>query len=598
MRTVRRSVIAALALLAAAAPLAARADDGTVHLPEGRVGPNTDGDRCAGAAPHYEPLELSADGPAIPPGAQPILRFVQLSDSHVIDDDGPAIANGTPTELVLDPAVGNSAATFLNEEFTDEVLNAAFKTINACNTPSHPLALTITTGDITDTNWLNVTRRVIDNIDAQPGQLTAFEQNCGYIPHEGDCPIPADLLAIPTGRLVADSQAQQGDQGPVPETDATYQWGTARAMRQALETAAAGAQQGTTTIAAGLPPALQADGGLAGLDVPYYAVFGNHDVAVKGTVTYQGGFEPALLAHGRYFFQSKREFINEWFATTSSPVGHGFNNATDEDRWTDPNKYNDGWYSFTQDGLDGTKFRFITLDTTFDGVDQAAHSALNAPGTIASNPTGLEAGFMSHEQFTWLQGELAAAATADPPQPVLIFSHHPDRSFIERQYSGEAARVETTAAEIDALLGQATHGGSPSTVVGWVAGHTHANRVNPCRVGNCPIGDGSPTEVPIARPFWRFETASLINWPQEGRIIEVFKLADNSYALRLTMISPDQNDSAARRSRDLSGYEDMCSVRAMFTKQTMDFCSNGAQLTVDDNNPAGGIDDRDVDLLP
>jgi hypothetical protein len=608
MSSRRTALFAAAVVVAALAPLAARGDQ--VSLPEDAVAPNGL-DRCDGSAEH-QPLSLSGQAPALAADATPVLRFVQLSDSHVIDDDGPDVANGTPTEVVLDPAIGNTSATFLNEELTDEVLNAMIATINECQALTGDLSLTITTGDITDTNWLNVTRRVIDNIDGTSGQDTAFEASCGYTtvdangqPKLGDalgCPIPAELLAIPTGKLVPDADAQSPD----PENDPTYQFGTTRTLRQALESAATAAANGSHTIAAGLPPALrcdsEVDAGCANreLAVPYLAVFGNHDVSVKGTVTYQKPFGPPLTAYGRYFFESKREFINEWFASRGGDTGHGFGYAGD--RLTDGDDRNDGWYSVPVPLANGALARFIVLDTTFDGVHQAVHgdgaTRDQTEGLVAGNeatdPRGLEAGFMTHAQYEWLAGELAAAATSG--EPVLAFSHHPDRSFVERQYPW--ADVETTAVALDELLGQATHGGQPSTVVAHIAGHTHANRVNPCRPGDCPIGDGDPAEAAIERGFWRFETASLINWPQEGRIVELFDLGGGQYALRLTMISPDQNDSAAARSRALSGYEEMCSVNAMMSHQTTDFCPNRGGVTVGAAHPAGSLQDRDVVLQP
>ncbi|HEX9682980.1 MAG TPA: hypothetical protein VGA13_07855 [Acidimicrobiales bacterium] len=670
-RRFRPALLAALTAVAAVAPLVAAADAG-LSLPPDAVEPNTGDERCAGDANGDAPgtghvelylseggdpetnLDTNLDG-AVPilNGAVPILRFGDLSDTHIIDDDGPDLANGTVTEVVLDPAIGNTSATFLNEEFTDEVLDGMFHTLNACH-ETVPLALTITTGDITDTNWLNVVRRVIDNVDGVANQPTAFEAACGYLVHDdtedprgldgSDCPIPAELMAIPTGRLIADAQQPSGGGtvGPDVEGDATYQLNTTRALRQALESAATAAANGSSNIAAGLPPALQ-DSGNEGLGMPFYAAFGNHDAIVKGTVTYQAPMGPALATFGRYFLQSKREFINEWLFS-GGEEGFGFGNV-EGGRLGDNDDQNDGWYSFLVPlavGADGavgaastaslaSMARFIVLDTTWSGVDGDMAAAVapvpGVDGGEVTNPTGLEAGYVSQDQFDWLTAELTAAEAAG--EPVFVFSHHPDRTFIEEQYSADLSRIEVRAEQIDRLLGR-----DGSTVVAWIAGHTHANRVNPCRTDSCLLnGRDLATDGSIEHGFWRFETASLIDWPQEGRIVELFDLDDldadglddetgapspmDRLALRLTMISPDQgsHDAVVGRARTLSGYEAMCTVSAMAggplpsanpaTPETLaanllagDFCPATGAVTVGSGTPAGSLADRDVVLAP
>src|SRR5882724_5605344 len=53
--------------------------------------------------------------------AQQLLRFVQLSDVHILDDDGAVVIGGS----VLDPTITRvSTAQRMQDEYTDEVLNA------------------------------------------------------------------------------------------------------------------------------------------------------------------------------------------------------------------------------------------------------------------------------------------------------------------------------------------------------------------------------------------------------------------------------------------------------------------------------------------
>lgn len=503
----------------------------------------------------------------------PLLRFVNLSDSHIIDDEASPVINGNYLEAPLEPAIGNNSAQRLQEEYTDEVLNAMVKTINACVADDaargvKPLEMMIATGDLTDNMTLNETRRYIDNLDGVSGADTAYEAHCGYTTHDsngnpklgaGPCtPTMQEAFAVPTGKLIADSQA------PAPDPDdPTYQVAATRSIRQLIETKASALLGFSHSVAPGLPSSLRCSADESGCDnarlaVPHYAVFGNHDASVRGTVTMQQPFQLGAAGNGRYFLESQREFINEWFWTMPSPgpVGHGFNHAGG--RLHDDDDRNDGWYAFD---AAGGQARIVVLNTIYDGVRDELHrdGATNATtggvvtGNEVSNPIGLEQGVLGNDQYEWLRDELASTT-----KPVLVFSHHPDRSFTERRL-GTPADGGKTAAQLNELLG--TYG----NVVAHIGGHTHENVVRPCRPGpgGCPIG-GSGGEPTVAHGFWRVETASLVDYPQEGRIVELFKLGGGrGHALRLTMIRPDPADPTAALSRRLSEAEATCTTSAI-----------------------------------
>jgi 3',5'-cyclic AMP phosphodiesterase CpdA len=527
-------------------------------------------------ATSYEPLALTRD-PATPLPAKPIFRFVQLSDVHIYDDDASAAVSGNATELALEPTIGNGSAQRAQDEYTDEVLNAVEKTVNACNA-SKPIELMIATGDNVDTMTLNEVRRYIDNLDGRSGQDTAYEANCGYLTSDpnqrpklaGALPCGPELqpiFEIPTGKRVADSQS-----APPDVDEPTDQLAVTRSLKQLANTTAASLQNTSLLVAPGLPPALRCNDGQPGcanvaMDIPYFAVFGNHDGAIRGTLTMQRPFQASPLVQGRYFLQSQREWINEFFHTATTPLGHGFNHV-DPARWDDPDDRNDGYYAFD---AAGGKVRMIVLNTLYDGVLKELHRSGQtnadtqglATGGEVTNPIGLEAGVIGEEQFLWLESELTASAG----KPVLVFSHHPDRSFTERRV-GFAVEGRTSD-QLDELLGRHPN------VVAHIAGHTHENVVRPCKQGDCAIGTSGPQPVTIGHPFWRVETASLIDYPQEGRIIELYDLCQGlegkkrkecraaqgtRWALKMTMISPDQDDADAKLSHDLSIMEATCNL--------------------------------------
>lgn len=576
-------------------------------------------------APSYVVQSLSGTAAAV--RGEPMFRFVNLSDSHILDDEASPVITGNYLEAAIEPTINNNSAQRLQEEYTDEVLNAMEKTVNACVADdaareAKPLELMIATGDLTDNMTLNEMRRYIDNLDGESGAPTAYEQHCGYTTHDsrgvpklgaGPCtPEVQQAFATATGRLVPDSQQ------PTPDMDdPTYQLAPTRSARQLADTQLASLLGFSHHLAPGLPPSLRCSSSEAECDnvklaIPHYAVFGNHDGSVRGTVTMQQPFQAGAAAVGRYFFESQREVVNEFFATSSTPgpVGHGFNHAGE--RLHDADDRNDGWYAFD---AAGGKVRIVVINTIYDGVEQALHrdGATNAAtggvvsGNEATNPVGLEQGALSQQQYDWLAAELSTTT-----KPVLVFSHHPDRSFTERRL-GRPADGGKTAAQLNELLGR--HG----NVVAHVAGHTHENIVRACRPGpgGCPIG-GSGGEPTVAHGFWRVETASLIDYPQEGRIVELYRLAGRAgYALRLTMIRPDPTDPVAALSKRLSEAEATCTTSAVlggplssgpYDRSRLEqvaanageaavrgrFCQGQASLAL----AAGKPTDRDTILLP
>jgi 3',5'-cyclic AMP phosphodiesterase CpdA len=567
-------------------------------------------------------------------GATRLLRFGNLSDSHIIDDEASSVYYHQETEIVLDPTIGNNSAQRLQEEFTDEVLNEMVATLNACDA-ADGLAFMVATGDLTDNAQLNEVRRYIDNLGGTTGFSTAYEANCGYVTHHSTetpkagleplsgeaCPIPDEVLALPTGRLTSDAQSRTPD----PDNDFLDGFRPTASLRQIAEAEVASTTNpdgSSSHLAPGLPPALRCTDGETGcanaaLTVPHYATFGNHDGYPRGTVPFQQPFQAGPAADGRYWLESQREFINEYFFSNGVNPGHGFDHVRDDEpgRWNNADDRDDGYYAFTENGV-----RIIVMNTIYDGVLEDVHgggqvteaTGGHLTGNEVTNAMALETGVMDHGQFAWLQAQLAAAATSDTP--VLVFSHHPDVSFSESRLPEPIVGV--SAAELNHALGE--HG----NVVAWIAGHTHRHRIRVCE--DACVRNGRASDV--ANPFWQVETASLVDYPQEGRIVELFGLDPDddgdfdSYALKATTLAPTRAaGSAALTSYELSIAEENCSTAAMmdgpmssgpYDQQRLVEFGRQAQETIlegrpchgdvenDANSAYGRPTDRDVVLLP
>lgn len=179
---------------------------------------------------------------------------------------------------------------------------------------------------------------------------------------------------------------------------------------------------------------------------------------------------PALLQYpqpvepipARAYFD-KAEYVQTLRATPTAADGHGFGGSAGGTTW----------YSVTPvAGL-----RLIGLDTTV--------RAFEVPGGVYSE------GALSREQFAFLEAELLAAEANG--ELVIVATHHPSEAL------GLLHGSAVSGVELRSLL--RAH---PSVVL-HVAGHRHRNRVTDWQ------------------GYVELETCSTLDWPQEGRLIELWE---------------------------------------------------------------------------
>lgn len=527
-----------------------------------------------------------------PASAELLLRFVHFTDDHIIDDDGQAI-NGAS---VLDPVAPQfESAMRLHEEYADEVLNAMISGVNACHR-RFPAEFMLVTGDSADLTTISETRRFIDNLDGGFDRISAFEKRCRAALPDGT-PEAVAVAACTrfTGRGVADTQTADPDPSQ-PQEQLLYTRTAlqlARTEQAALTGRAADGStdpsRQTATRSPGMPEALRclaSDPGCPNqaLDMPWMVAFGNHDGYVRGTVAIGAGINEVSLATGRHYMLEQHEFIDEFFETEAvpGPVGHGFQFA-DEARRNDDNGRNDGYYAF--DAGQG-RFRMIVMNTILDGNDP------RLPTDLVRNPFGLADGTIDAAQFDWIKQELQAAQARG--QLVLVFSHHPDLSFAEFGAFSDLVPIEVTAAELNAELA------SWPNVIAWVAGHTHRHRVRAFAVEDGTGSNGSiEAEVSCKGPsrcrgFWQIESASLIDFPQEQRLIEIYDNGNGTGTIRAPVLTHD-----FARSKALAEADDRCglyltdpeAVQAAISEGDLDaLCTQGGTRQ-------GEPGDRNVELI-
>lgn len=116
------------------------------------------------------------------------------------------------------------------------------------------------------------------------------------------------------------------------------------------------------------------------------------------------------------------------------------------------------------------------------------------------NPFGGWQGSIDEDQLAWLGAQLESSRD----RYVVIASHHPSPTMTN-DYSTDGSRRVLGPEVVELLL-------SHPNVVMWIAGHIHFNAA---------IRHGDDEN-----DFWEVTTASLIDWPQQGRIFEFVETAD------------------------------------------------------------------------
>ena len=484
-------------------------------------------------------------GASLPTGwlrsAVPLLVLAHLSDTHVLDHQSPGRAELLDRYSDLDSPVradvGIIGTYRAQELFTCQVTDAMIRAIRQTRSApvcAAPVDFAIVTGDATDNCQLNELRSYLTLLDG--GRVR---------PDSGD---PARYEGV-CGPDVEDEHYWHPDGGPEDLPRATF-----------------GFPEAPGVLAAARLPFRS-----AGLGLPWYAVHGNHDNMLQGTVAPEGWLRDFTVGAVKFvtppdgidaaevlqrFVQAqgdgltelslgtrlaitpdpgratvtRAEHVREHFRSGGQPTGHGYG----ERNLADGTAYY---------GFDHGVIRCLVLDTV--------------------NAHGGWQGSLDAAQLSWLQAELASHAT----RPVVLFSHHPLETLVNDTRPPGADRRILAAELREVLLAQ-------PNVVAWVNGHTHVHAVT-------PVTDGTAG-------FWQITTASHIDWPQQARFIEFLAVPDG-LAIACTVI-----DSAAPAS--YQGTGDPADLAALSRELSANDWQIRDLITAEGGAGAGMAADRNVIL--
>lgn len=262
----------------------------------------------------------------------------------------------------------------------------------------------------------------------------------------------------------------------------------------------------------GLVPAARRPVGSPGAGLPWLTVHGNHDALLQGTVPVAP--ELADLATGSRRVVGLGGRRTPLAALESIPgVGPARylldRDAPDVRVRADPERQvvgprevaaavaAAGGAPFDRDrnhwAVDVGELRVVALDTV--------------------NPHGGWQGSVDAEQLVWLERELRRSHD----RYVVLTSHHPSWTLV----NGWAPPGHPPRHLADAVLSLAL---AHPCVIAWVAGHVHAHG---------QVWHQAPDR---AGGLWEITTASLVDWPQQLRVLEVLREPDGTLALASTVV--------------------------------------------------------------
>lgn len=434
--------------------------------------------------------DIMAAGYAFPAATSPtqqLLRFFAITDIHITDKESPSQA--IYMELLTGQETSSYSPTML---YSTQVFDAAIQTINALHKQNR-INFGISLGDACNSTQYNELRWYIDVIDGKV-IIPSSGAHVGADSIDYQKPFKAAGLSseIPWYQTIGNHD--QFWLGSIPLD--TGDLGDLRGSYTSSEVIAMGNSFGK--IYDTTPPLYYM--GVIDGTTPTGAIIKAGKVGDPGFLT-----PPQVVPDPDRRSLAKAEWVNEFFKTSTSPVGHGFNLV--------PPGREKGFacYSFAPKSY----FKVIVLDNTQRGDDDST--------TVHGH------GFLDQPRWKWLKAELVAGDAAG--QLMIIAAHiplcvSPKGTFMEWFDNSDNPSSVQNAVNLPGLLAE-LH--SHPNLLMWIAGHRHVNVVKAF------VSDDATRPE---RGFWQVETSSFHDFPQQLRTFDLMLNSDYSVSIVTTNVDP------------------------------------------------------------
>jgi metallophosphoesterase (TIGR03768 family) len=430
------------------------------------------------------------------PCAATLLSFFSISDVHIADKESPA-QSIYPGYRYPDPCTpgpdgvptGNSSCYSGIILYTTHVLDAAVQTINALHKQT-PFDFGIALGDAVDNTQYNELRWYIDVLDGKMITPSSGSHiGAGTIDYQTRYQAAGLDKSIPWYQTIGNhDQFWKGSTKVTDHLRKTY----------------AGSRVLNTGPITSVPPdfnvVMNQRGFYMGL-VDGSTWYGKI-IDVGAADNYAK--PPKIVADGKRRSLTQKNWMRQFFRTTSKPVGHGFTKQMVKD--------SNACYHFYPRA--DVPIKVIVLDDT-DKVGGGAAGALDA------------------KRYNWLVQELDAGEIAG--ELMIICAHIPLRPYEQQPppaYNPYAPlwslwSPDSNVPEQTLLNKLHTY----KNLILWMAGHVHRNAITPQ-----PDPNGDPNYS-----FWEVETPSLRDFPRHLRRFQIARNSDSTISIFAIDVDPAAN---------------------------------------------------------
>ena len=409
-------------------------------------------------------------------GAAVVLSLVHLTDTHVIDASSPARAEHAQlreADPKWAPVLAMHRPYELVANHAAAMLVETIRRNPVGSVSESPFSVALVTGDCTD--------------NAQRNELDAYLS----IMLGGTVSLPYDGVQSP----------HAGETGFwCPEASVNDEWKTRYGFPAVADLIDAVSQPLTC----------------AGLGIPLVAAIGNHDVLRQGTALTSAGCEAWAVGNQKAtalppgfdptdpfeaYLGDPASYLDG--APTRTVRADPTRRIVSASEWVDAHRKRGAGFSFqggsSSNGHDSivdlADVRIIVLDT--------------------NHPFGHFEGSIGADQLGWLNDRIG-----ETDKWVIVATHHGTESLdneVGPLVSESQVGFESERLHADAVLAVLHR---HDRVVAWLSGHRHINRVT-----HRPHPDG------VNQGFWEIITASTIDWPSQGRSVEILRTAGGSLVM-------------------------------------------------------------------